>query len=308
MNGFRRRLMSCADSSSNYEQLTEMFSNTSSVSVSIPDNAVFMDVFLVGGGGGGGAWNTWGYTPGSPGLGGECFCKRRIPLYNVTDMVIQCGTGGKRATSRKELIRSAKDGGVTTLTTNFETYSANGGIGGYNGMNQSGVTEYTYPNGKTSYIPIFASKCVKQAGYDNRVMTEHGLEGAYMKGLEITEYDYWVNVDGVYSDEESVELESLRNNVLYPDFVDTYQYGTPAFFEGGDYTCAAQGASVWDGRNATTYGTQGSAVYNSTEKVAMYNACGYGGGGFSGRYRTGPLYYGGDGTQGIGLIRWYIRR
>lgn len=308
MSGFRRRLMGCADSSSNYVQLTEMFTDTSSVSIPIPDNAVFMDIFLVGGGGGGGAWNTWGHTQGSPGLGGECFCKRRIPLYNVTDMVIQCGTGGNRATSQTNLIRSATDGGVTTLTTNIETYSANGGIGGYNGMNQSGVTAYKYPDGTTSHIPIFASKCVEQAGYDNRVMTEYGLEGSYMKGLEMANYGYWVNVDGVYSDEESVELYSLGANAVYPDFVDTYHYGTPAFFEEGDYTFAAQGASVWAVRNATTYGTQGSAVHNSSDNVAMYNACGYGGGGFSGRYRTSSLYLGGNGTQGIVIIRWYIRR
>lgn len=308
MSNYRRRLMSCADSSGNYELLTEMFTSTSSTSITIPQNAVFMDIFLVGGGGGGGAWNTWGHTYGSPGLGGECFCKRRIPLYDVTNISIKCGAGGNRATSRTNLIRSATDGGVTTLTTNIESYSAKGGIGGYNGMNQSGVTPYTYPDGDTSHIPIFVSKCIDQLGYDNRVMTKHGYEGSYMKGLEILDLDHWINVNGVYSDEESVNIEIQYHNTTYPNFIELYRYGIPAFYEDGNYTFAAQGVGPWKTRHATTYGTQGSAVYNSSDNLATYNACGYGGGGFGGKYRRSNTYYGGNGTQGIAIIRWYLKR
>lgn len=307
MSEFRRRLMSSANTSSNYECLTEMFTNTASKSITIPDDAVFMDIFLVGGGGGGGSWHTWGYTCGSAGLGGECFCKRRIPLQGVTSIKVKCGSGGNRSTSITPLIRSATNGGVTTLTTNVETYSALGGIGGYNSMNQSGLTAYKYPDGNTSYMPIYLGKCVEQTGYDNRVMTEYGLEGSYMKGLEVVDFGYWINVDGVYSNEESVELALLYDNTVYPNFIDTYRYGIPAFFEEGNSTFAAQGSMIWKIRNATTYGEQGSAVYNSTDNVAMYNACGYGGGGFGGRYRTSSLYYGGNGTQGIVVIRWYIK-
>ena len=308
MSGFRRRLMGASNTLDNCELVTEMFMDTDTTSVKIPKGALAMDIFLVGGGGGGGSWNTWGCSPGSPGLGGECFCKRRIPLHNVTNISIVCGNGGNCATSRECLIRSATDGGVTTLTTNIETYSAKGGIGGYNSMNQSGVTTHTYPSGNTSHVPVFVSKCTDQIGYDNRVMTEYGLEGTYMKGLETGDFDHWANVYGVYSDEESVEFKIQRDSVAYPAFAETYRYGVPAFYEEGNCTFAAQGSLLWNVRHSTTYGTQGSAVYNSSENVAKYNASGFGGGGFGGGFRTSSLWFGGNGTQGIVIIRWYIKK
>lgn len=307
---FRRRLFACEEEEKIGTEytLTEIFTNTTESIIEIPDNAVSMDIFLVGGGGGGGAWITWGYTRGTPGLGGDCYCKLRIPLYNVTSITIKCGAGGKKATSRTEFARSATNGGNTILKTNLTEYTAAGGIGGYNSYDQTKLESYTYTNGNTSVYPDFIKKCTLQKKRDNRVQTEYGLEGSYNMGLKWVEGGYWLETENpiVYSDERSEEIISLVRATTYPTSVDLYDWGIPAFYEEGNDTFAPQGAFMNKIRLMATVGPIGSIIKNTKDSLTIANACGYGGGGFGGIYRNTDTVYGGDGNQGAVVIRWHF--
>ena len=307
MNGFRRRLMLVKKDES-YEVLVERFTNTTETQITIPSNAVAMDIFLVGGGGGGGSWKTWGYQGGSPGLGGECYCKRQIPLYGVTNISYKCGNGGSKATNTTAGIISAKSGGDTTITVGNETFSAIGGVAGLNSISNSNLTQITYPDGTTSHNGAYIQKCSNQKGHDNRILTNNGLEGGYMKGLLRLDYSYWLDHNGYWQDSESIALSELLENIEYPNYYDNYIYGIPEFFEEGGYTYGAQGVFVRNTRNATTYGEQGEIINNKSYLFVIGQACGYGGGGFGGTYTGEILMYGGNGTQGIVVVRWYLKR
>lgn len=322
MSEFRRRLMQEGGgfNINNYVKTVQRFTSTESSTITIPTGAEYMDIFLVGGGGGGGSWKTWNYTMGAPGLGGHCFCKRMIDIKGLTQLTYQCGTGGSKATSTTEEALSATNGYPTILTVNNIQYSADGGAAGINSANQVYLSTYTLNNATTYYISFF-QKCTNQIEYSTLTESEFGIEGDFMKGLLSTDYNntgYWITPEKYWEDSQSTYYQNLQvqnmnencYNASTTTSIDIPIYGIPEFFEEGNYTHAAQGSLRPRERHTTTYGPIGFEASNFSDSPYFYihSGSGYGGGGFGGTYRSSEIKYGGNGTQGIVVIRWYIRK
>jgi hypothetical protein len=64
MSNFRRNLM-VQDPLTSCTTKIDYYYDTTETTIELPNNALAMDIFLVGGGGGGGQWNTWGCVDGT---------------------------------------------------------------------------------------------------------------------------------------------------------------------------------------------------------------------------------------------------
>lgn len=302
------------DLSNIYNINTSYYTSTSETTITIPTGAEYMDIFLIGGGGGGGAWYTWQYNAETPGLGGHCFCKRMISVKNLSSFTYSCGLGGNKASDHTPKIISATQGGTTLLTINGTTYSAEGGQPGVNSASQS---EVSYNYNYDCIYKLFAKYATHQNEYSNLYLTQYGVEGDYMMGLKTLIIDstnntsYWVTPLNYWTNGLAKYYLSLWPNGVHESgavTVETPIYGIPEFFEYGNPTHAAQGACANYIRNTTTYGPKGESVTSYHYGFIRYSGSGYGGGGYAGSYSTNDIRYGGNGTQGIVVIRWYIRK
>lgn len=263
----RRRLLT--EAKKPLKQYKEYFRSPMTQTWTVPDGCTSLDIFLVGGGGGGGSWRTWGYTGGVPGTGGNATTKKGIAVSPGNVLQITIGAGGKHATNYGNEAKSATDGGTTTVSINGSTYQAAGGVGGRNG---SSTNDNAY---------LFRNYGVEQ------------YSGGYYNG-------------NLYFD-----TNSGTHDILYPD--GTYygsfsnnelRVGIPEFFESGNPIHAAPGIMSNNEYKFTTDFPIENSATNSTDGFTCYSGGGRGGGGFGGCYRDSPVDRGGDGGDGVVVIRY----
>lgn len=263
----RRRLLTNVNKP--LKQYKDYFRSPRTQTWTVPDGCTSVDIFLVGGGGGGGAWYTWGCTGGVPGTGGNATTQKGIAVSPGQVINISIGAGGAHATDDTLEIKSAKNGGDTTVTINGTTYKATGGKGGYNGAD---VNDDDY---------LFSNFGIYQSS------------GGYYNGNVY--YDtYHDNGDMLYPD-----------GSYFGDISRGYMYmGIPEFFESGGLLHAAPG--IMTNKNLqirTDFPIENSGI-NSSDNFTCYSGGGYGGGGFGGMYRNNVTSYGGNGSDGVVVIRY----
>lgn len=261
----------------------------------IPSNAKQMDVFLVGGGGGGGSWYTWGYTSGMPGTGGGATLTSNIPVVGGDTFTVSIGAGGTKAKSLTAGAESAANGETTMLIYNDLTYSALGGVGGINSVNESNISESQQNTKMYGFIKQYGVSKSYEGYYNGNI-----LPMAYVDGY-IDSRDFIF----VYPDKENKGVTSYSGTYNNPPVIFT-GIGIPEFFEPSTGVYYAQPGNCLEQR--VLLGTPNDsydAFYNSTDAYYVYQTLNPGAGGFGGCYRTTNIRYGGDGQPGIAVIRYW---
>ena len=204
------------------------------------------------------------------------------------------GAGGTKAKSFIAGAESAANGETTMLIYNDLIYSALGGVGGINSVNESNISESQQNTKIYGFIKQYGvSQSYK--GYYNGNIFPMG----YIDGGDSRDYIF------VYPDKENEVVTSYSGTYHNPPVIFT-GIGIPEFFEPSTGVYYAQPGNCPEQR--VLLGSPNDSfrmIYNSTDDFYMYQTLNPGAGGFGGYYRTAEMMYGGDGQPGIAVIRYW---
>lgn len=278
-------------------ELAQTVRITKSSVYTVPSGMKYMDVFLVGGGGGGGSWNTWGYTTGMAGTGGNCNMFEMIKVTGGDTLNITVGAGGSKSKTRTALQKSATNGGDTILSYNSVSYTAKGGVGGINSESESNLTG--------DYIDKWHG-FVKKRGTSQY---QKYSNSKYYNG-NVIPMTYEDNADELYPQrfvcgypDGSYEEKTSSKGSLTDHPAIILGFAVPEFF---DETSERKYAAPGVMREKRLFATSVNDSYTAegSEEIIMYNCNIAGCGGYGGNWRSGA-YYGGNGQPGICVIRFY---